>query len=604
MKNARRFHLSFGPVALAFLLVAVACGGAAAKPAAAPTAAAKPAVASPTATPVAVATPAPTTAPAAVQPAGVLTIASRDLRSGSGIPRFCTAGCAENIYLFTILETLNGIKAGPGGPLDPQFDVPMLATSWKLDPGLKFMDFELRKGVQFHKGWGEMDAEDVAFSFNDANAVTQPESIHGQAGDFAPFIKIVKPTGKYSVRFEFITFYAIPFRYTGTFYQSAGIVSKKVFDKLGVDGMRDTFIGTGPFQMVEYKKDTSIVAEAVENHWRKTPAVKTVRILDIPETSSRVAMLETAEAQIAGELPFKDIVRLEKKGFKLNTGNGYGREESLMISGNYWEKKHPLTGEPLKVTLDPSKPWVGNPDDPASMERARKVRWALSLTIDREGLNKSLLEGRGKPCYVNQASISQPGWQDKWKIPYDPAKARQLLKEAGYEKGFDMPLYVANLWNGPELGDALAGIWQSELNIRVQIDRQVYTKFRPGLVQRTTPVPWLTTGDEGKNGFPIHWPKGFQGSALTTGGWGPGFEDPKYTETFLKMTYETDLQKRGKMAEEYLDYAYFQMLQPCMVEEPFHPMYNPQKVLQWELLPSMNNNLSGVNNLESALLAP
>jgi ABC-type transport system substrate-binding protein len=233
------------------------------------------------------------------------------------------------------------------------------------------------------------------------------------------------------------------------------------------------------------------------------------------------------------------------------------------------------------------------------------VRHALALTIDREGINKSILEGRGKVCHLNQISISQKEWKDRWAISYDPARAKQLLKEAGYEKGFEIPLWVGPSGVVPEIGDAIAGLWQADLNVTAQLDRSVYTsKHRPGLVQRNTSVPWITTGDEGRSNFPVHWPKGFQGSSLTTGGWGPGFENVFYTQNHLKMTKELDIAKRLQLAEEWYDYQYNWMLSPCIVEEPYHPMFNTSKVKEWDLLPSANGNMSGVNNLESVVLAP
>jgi len=606
-------YLALGLVALLALVVAAACGGEEATPAPQPTATSAPAVATPTRapaaptpTPLPVAAPTPTKAPAAaiVKPTGVLTVATWNLIAGSGTPRFCTPTCAENVYLSSAFETLTYVVAGPGGPLDPK-DAPMLAESWKVSPDLKTMDFKLRKGVQFHKGYGEMTAQDVAFSYNDANSATTPDSIHGQAGDFAPLITNVEALDPYTARFNFRMFYtAMPLRYMGPFYQTAGIVSKKAFDQLGVEGMRDVYVGTGPFDLLEYRKSERMILEAVNDHWRKVPAVKTVRILDIPEASSRVAMLETGEAQIAGELPYKDVVRLQGKGFKGQLDTGLGWEVAMYFSGNYWEKTHPQTGKALVVNQSYSKPWVGNPDDPASMERARKVRWALAMTIDREGINKSVVEGLGKPSYLNQVSIAQDGWKDKWKIPYDPEKARQLLKEAGYPNGFEMTVWVGPGGIQPEVGDALVGPWQSELKVTTSLERVVYSKYRPGLVQRQTDVPWLTPGDEGKPGFPVHWPKGFQGSALTTGGWGPGFESPFYTEMFFRMNKELDVAKRLAMGEEYFDYVYNEMLQPGIVEAPFIPMYNPKKVLQWTPHPSQNSNLSGINALETVVLAP
>jgi ABC-type transport system substrate-binding protein len=372
---------------------------------------------------------------------------------------------------------------------------------------------------------------------------------------------------------------------------------------LGPEGMRDVFIGTGPFKFVQWRPDELLEIEAVDQHWRQTPGVKRVRILDIPESSSRTAMIETGEAAIAGELPFKDVVRLQRdRGFELQRDNGYSQELNLFMAGNYWDTVHPLTGASLeRPQLD--KPWVGIFGDEESMERARKVRWALALTIDREAINQNLLEGLGQPVYLNQISIDQEGWKDKWEVPFDPERARQLLAEAGYEGGgFEVDMWVGPSGIQPEVGDAIAGLWLKELNVKTNLDRVTYTKYRPGLVQRTTSTLFLSGGDEGKTGFPVHWPKGFQGSAWSDGGWGPGFEDPFYAEFFKKMNAEPDQAKRLAMTEEYFDHVYHWMLQPGIVEVPWVPMYNPEMIAEWSPHPSQNGNMSGVNSIETIVL--
>ncbi len=537
-----------------------------------------------------------------MEQAGTVTLASRNLRSGAGTPRFCTAGCSEHIYQLAIGETLTGVEAGPGGVLDPR-NTPRLAESWELSPDLKYMDFKLREGVMFHGDWGEMTAEDVAFSYNDANAFTTPESIHGQAGDFAPLIAEVEALDTYTARFNFTLFHqAMPLRYMGPFYQSAAITSKKVFEQHGEEGMRDIFIGTGPFIFDEWKKSEILRAHSVTEHWRKVPTIKEVVILDIPEAAARTAMLETGDAQMAGELPFKDVVRLQRLGtFELQRDNGLAHERGVFFSGNYWETEHPISKTALSRPRE-AKPWIGFVDDPESMERARKVRWAMSMAVDREALNDSLVEGLGEVCYLIQISINQPGWQDKWEIPFDPDAAKAMLTDAGYPDGFE-----AELWVGPggftaEYGDAVAGLWLKHLNITTIVDRITYTKFRPTLVQRTNTQIYASAGDEGKTGFPVHWPKGFQGSALTDGGWGPGFEDPFYTKHLFKMNAEGDADKRLAMAEEYFDHVYHEMVQPCFVEVPFHAMYDTDQIAEWNLYPNMNGNHSGAANFESIVL--
>ena len=226
------------------------------------------------------------------------------------------------------------------------------------------------------------------------------------------------------------------------------------------------------------------------------------------------------------------------------------------------------------------------------------------MAVDREELKEVLTEGVGDVCFLNQISIHQPGWQDKWEVYYDPDRAKQFLADAGYPDGFE-----AELWVGPggftaELGDAVARMWAEYLNISTIVDRITYTKFRPTLVHRTNTQIYASAGDEGKAGFPVHWPKGFQGSAFTDGGWGPGFEDPFYTENLFKMNSEADPDKRMTMAEEYFDHVRHWMVQPCFVEVPFHPMYNHRPYLaEWTMYPNMNGQPKrGSSNFETIVL--
>ncbi|MCH7642847.1 MAG: hypothetical protein IIC30_06180, partial [Chloroflexi bacterium] len=170
----------------------------------------------------------------ATVPSGETIVAVNLIRAGVGTPRFCSAGCAEDIYIAGINETL--FRPIYGDTLGAQPEEGVLALSFELDPNLKWLDFTLRQGVQFHDGWGEMTAEDVVFSFNDANRNTQPESIHGQAGDFAPLIKNLEILDTYKVRLNYENYDSRGIRHRfSTFWQTAAIVSLAVFDDKGAE---------------------------------------------------------------------------------------------------------------------------------------------------------------------------------------------------------------------------------------------------------------------------------------------------------------------------------------------------------------------------------
>ena len=101
-------------------------------------------------------------APPVGAPKGHVKLAAADINSPNGLPRFCTAGCAETIYMSGITDVLfNAVNKG--GVVTTE---PMVALSYILDSSLESGTFTLREGVQFHGGYGEMTSEDVQFSYN------------------------------------------------------------------------------------------------------------------------------------------------------------------------------------------------------------------------------------------------------------------------------------------------------------------------------------------------------------------------------------------------------------------------------------------------------
>ena len=167
------------------LLVVLACGGddgdsasesSAAAPAAKPTAtaaAAKPAEA------------AEPKAPAATSgPSGSLTAALKTVGTPIGTPGLCVPGCANEKYFYSAFDTI--LQWHVDGKV-----VPAVAESWELASDLSSFTWHIRPGIPFHTGgaggggkdWGEVTAEDVAFSFDQVNSNTNPESVHDVAGD-------------------------------------------------------------------------------------------------------------------------------------------------------------------------------------------------------------------------------------------------------------------------------------------------------------------------------------------------------------------------------------------------------------------------------------
>lgn len=622
MKRRLGFRLMLGVLAV-ILIAAVACAKATPTPTPKPTATpTKAPTATPTATPAPGATPTPTytlrptatptkaaptntptPTPESEKPKGNLKIATDNIWYWAGVPEF---QAPASVYQhLSIQETLFGIKKAPDGGLDWE---PRLATSWSLAPDLTYADMDIRKGVKFNNwdpAWGEneMTAEDVAWSFNNANPNVNPKSVHDTAGDIAAFMKNMEVLDTYKVRMNYNVFWShAQIRILTDFWEGPAVLSKKAFDALGAEGMRDKAIATGPFVVDDYTKAKSIKMHAAENHWRKTPYVATVEILEVPEAASRRAMLETGEVQIS-LVSVKEWPDLLAKGYAMlpEEGRAYGRT-TVGFAGNHWEKTHYVTGEPLEREIRKDWPWVGDPDDPVSMEKSFKVRKALAMDIDREILNETVLAGLGRVFYLYEISLDDPVWDDKWAIPYDPSGAKQLLKEAGYPNGFTFELWTGPSGTGAELGEAMAAIWLSDLNVKTNIGKIVYSAFRPTIIERTaTP---FSCGD-GNSATPADWPKGLLLSSLAAGGYACDIEDRKFAELYSAMAAETDKNKRVELAREYFDYLFETMLIVGVVETPAGPLLDPKKVIEWRMHPEGKGvPVQGINSLEYLRLAP
>lgn len=586
-------------------------------PAATAAATTAPATAAPAAT--AEATTAPSMNDGSAVPTGEATVATNEVVAPSGTPRFCSAGCAEAMYISGIMETLFApVYQDNLGEL-PENGV--LATGFELDPDVKFLDFTLKEGVQFHDGWGEFTAEDVAFSFNDANRNTQPESIHGQAGDFAPLIKNFEVLDTYKIRLNYENYDSRGIRHRfSTFWQTAGITSKAVYDDKGADGMRDFRIGTGAWSEESWIQSDKIVLNAVPDHHRKTASVAKITFLEVPEASSRRAMLETGQV-IMAQPALADWNALADAGFEINLDSGHGNIRNLGMTGNWWEDTRYYDGKVLeRETSD--KAWVSDTNSGDDYENARLVRIGLAHAIDRVALQESILDGWGDgPMYFayqppNAHPITQShsgdyvdtskggdGGAGGWAYPLDFDLAKEFIADGGFPDGFDMK----NVWTGPpgltsELMTAIGGIWSAELGVNVTLNNAVYSTYRPGLVARTTSEPFVGCGDDANTSMPYDWARGFVMSSWSDGGYGVGMEIPFAADNYAKVALMTDKAARSAANEAFAQKGIENALCIGLVHEPVGTVQNPDLIAEYEKLPQAEGSLQQMNNLESLVL--
>ncbi|PYN95267.1 MAG: hypothetical protein DMD91_25355 [Candidatus Rokuibacteriota bacterium] len=297
---------------------------------------------------------------------------------------------------FMILYALHDavVKAMPGNPMAPG-----LAESWSVSPDGLVYEFVLRKGIKFHNG-EPVTAEDVKFSFERYRGAS-----HRTLKENVAAVETPDP-GRARIRLkrpwpDFMTFYAGA---TG----ASWIVPKKYVEKVGDEGYKRMPIGAGPYRFVSFTPGVELVLEAFDQYWRKAPSVKRLVLKAIPDETTRLAALKRGEVDIA-----------------------------YAIRGALAEELRRTPGLTLKPNVGQATFWVYFTDqwDPKSPWHDRRVRLAASYAIDRQAINQAETLGFSKITWSIIPSSFEFYWQPP-AYPYDPAKARQLLAEAGYPNGF------------------------------------------------------------------------------------------------------------------------------------------------------------------------
>ncbi len=414
----------------------------------------------------------------AASPEGTLTVAVATFGNERWLPHLYVG--AEDIVLKPLWENL--LNRDAKGNL-----IPMLAERWQVLDGGRTWKFHLRKGIHFHGG-GEVTAEDVKFTFA---SIAREGSANSLSTEFR-LIKSMEVEDPYTITVRFgKPFVTFGNRVThGLFASVAYIQSKKYIETAGEDGAERHPIGTGPWKFVEHVRGDHIVYEAVDNHWRAVPHFKRLVFLKVPEPATRMAMLRAGSADVI-EIGGEYVDELKKVGMRTLTMPNTA--SIWVILGGQW---------PNQPTYDPKVPWA-LPD----AARARKVRFALNLAVDKQAIIQRVLGGLGIPVgtvnyYPTDPWISEALLKP---IPYDPARAKALLAEAAYPNGFEVTMNLT-AWPGrgflPDVGEAVATYWE-KVGLKVKrrpVDRAVFASdFRkrsyPGVALAyagpiIAPEPW------------------------------------------------------------------------------------------------------------------
>ena len=308
---------------------------------------------------------------------------------------------AETPGLITPFLILYALHDAVVKPMPGKSMAPSLAESWTSSPDGLVYEFVVRKGARFHNG-DPVTAEDVKFSFERYRGVS--------AKVLKERVAAVETPDPGRVRFrlkqpwpDFMTFYATPATGAGW------VVPRKYVEKVGDDGFKKAPVGAGPYRLVSFTPGVELVLEAFDQYWRKTPSVKRLVFKSATDPSTRLAMLKRGEADVA-----------------------YGLASELA------QEVRRTPGLTLRPTSSIAMHWLVFADqwDPASPWQDRRVRLAANHAVDRRAINEAETLGYSRIT----GSIIPMSFDYFWPPPlhaYDPAKAKQLLTEAGHPSGFD-----------------------------------------------------------------------------------------------------------------------------------------------------------------------
>jgi len=459
-----------------------------------------------------------------------------------------------------------------------------LITGWELDPDGRGWTLELKHGVQFHGSWGEMTADDFVWSFEDE---IRDGSIHSGIG-------LAKATGATA---EAVDNYTVSFRldspnsfFFDAFFGNGSGASTKVFSKnrtetLGVDAaFLDLSGGTGPFVFKKWAQGDEVVLEAFEGYHGTPSQLKTVRILEIKEPATQIAALKSGQVDASlVPAPLAEDVASDPSLDTLSFG--VPGSQRLYPQGQFCMETT-LAGEPIepypRPGYDPSKPWVGECDNPDSQENARKVRMAMSMAIDRQSIVDNILGGFGRPSYLPEVlpPLLDLIWQDKWFIPYDPDTARELLVEAGYPDGIDALIRITT-GSHPlevEMGQAVAQ-FLGALGGDVRTEVLTYSGNRPSVVARERSDLWFRSSSAGT----AEPPELTQLRRNPENAFNPGLEVREPLAIIRQMDSITSREEIDKIRERLYDgFNLNQWIIPVVLADQILGI-NSDRILEWKM---------------------
>jgi peptide/nickel transport system substrate-binding protein len=327
---------------------------------------------------------------------------------------------------------------------------PGLAESWKLVDDLTW-ELRLRKGVVFHDG-SPFTADDVLFT------IERVPNVPNTPNSFAQFTRTIESVKKIDDH-RIVVRTKQPHPQLLQDLANVFIISSKLPKGVTTADFNagKAAIGTGPYKLVEWVNGDRLVVERNDRYWGGKPTWAKVTETVIAKDPTRLAALLSGEVDAIDAVPIADLDRLRnEKRF------GLFRGAAALV--HYIALDSARDASPF-VTAKDGKPLDRNP------LKDQRVRKALSLAINRDVIVKRIMEGSAIPA-GQLLSDQFPGTSRAIKPdPYDVAKAKALLKEAGWADGFRIVLHATSdrYPNDSSIAQAVAQMW-TRLGLKAEVE--------------------------------------------------------------------------------------------------------------------------------------
>ncbi len=393
---------------------------------------------------------------------------------------------------------------------------PNIATEWSVNDAGDAYTFKLREDIFFQKGayqdGRQLVASDVKFALE--------RSAEHSAMNRLGMLQSVEVVGD----FELICHLKQPDAAFLTVLTDAGNV---IVPKEEVEGWGDDFgahlVGSGPFTLVDFKKDQEVILERNDLYWAQKPYLDGVVFKIITDANQMTNALRSGDIDIATDLRGESIPLVEgDKNLVMQEVPG------LHVAYMY-----------MNMMEGPTKD--------------KRVREAIIRAVDIDEMVKGIYQyGEADRAYLPLPPNSW-GYDASLEaiVPtYDPERAKELLKEAGYEDGFSLEIYVSNKPARVKMSTILQAYLKQNLNVDVSIKT----------------VEWGTFSDIASSGqadlYGMSWTwypdpyfflnKMFHSSEIGALGNGQGFDDPEVDRLLDEALAVSDTESRAALYKEAL----------------------------------------------------